>query len=271
MHRLNLVRITIACLGALALCSVAAAEPAADTVATRLAVKAEPVRYTSGRDTVNAVLYIPERSGKTLRPAVVAIHEWWGLNDWARQSALKIAEQGYVTLAIDLYRGHVADNAEDAHELMRGVPSDRATRDLQTAVEYLRSSPGVDKNRIGVIGWCMGGGYALETALAVPDLAACVICYGHLVSEDESIARINAPILGIFGADDKGIPAETVQQFEKQAKALGKDVSMKVYEGAGHAFMNVNNNRGYAEKATADAWQRIFAFFERTLKPKTEK
>jgi len=263
-------QIGIACATALLLGAVAtAAEPEADSGATRPTVKSEPVRYTSGQDTVNAVLFVPDRPGK--RPAVVVIHEWWGLNDWARESAGKMAAQGFVTLAIDLYRGHVADNADDAHELARGVPSDRATRDLQTAVEYLRSLPGVDKQRIGVIGWCMGGGYALEAALAVPDLAACVICYGHLVTEDESIAQIGASILGIFGALDKGIPAETVRQFEKQARALGKDVSMIVYEGAGHAFMNVNNNRGYAKEATADAWGKIFAFFARTLNPKTEK
>lgn len=270
MRAIDITSVGLVCAVAIAFPLLATAEePPTDSGTARIEVKPLPVRYTSGQDTVNAVLYAPDMPGK--KPAVVAIHEWWGLNDWARESAHKIAEQGYVTLAIDLYRGHVADNADDAHELMRGVPSDRATRDLQTAVEYLRSLPDVDKSRIGVIGWCIGGGYALETALNVPDLAACVICYGHLVTEDETIARIGAPVLGIFGADDKGIPAETVRQFEKQAKAQGLDVSMHVYEGAGHAFMNVNNNRGYAEKATADAWGKVFAFFKRTLQPKTEE
>jgi carboxymethylenebutenolidase len=246
-----------------------AADSTADTTTVQYAVKTELVQYKSGRDTVHAVLYTPDVKGK--RPGVVTIHEWWGLNDWARESAKKIAERGYVTLAIDLYRGHVADNADDAHELMRGVPEDRARRDLQTAVEYLRSKGSVDRARIGVVGWCMGGGYALETALAVPDLAACVVCYGHLVSEDETIQQISAPVLGIFGADDKGIPAESVRQFEKQARALGKDVTVHLYEGAGHAFMNVNNNRGYNADATSDAWGRIFAFLGRTLGEPSKK
>jgi carboxymethylenebutenolidase len=246
-----------------------AQDKAPDSAVVRYEVKTELVQYKSGPDTVRAVLFIPDVKGK--RPGVVAIHEWWGLNEWARESAKSIAERGYVTLAIDLYRGHVADNADDAHELMRGVPADRARRDLQTAVEYLRSLTSVEREKVGAIGWCMGGGYALETALSVPDLAACVICYGHLVTEDETIAQIGAPVLGIFGADDKGIPAESVRQFEKQAKALGKDVTMHVYEGAGHAFMNVNNNRGYAADATRDAWGKIFAFFQRTLqKPAKE-
>ena len=111
-------------------------------------------------------------AGKGPFPALVVIHEFWGLNDWVKEQASKLADQGYVSLAIDLYRGKVATTPDMAHEIMRGVPEDRAKRDLHAAVEFLKSQPNVKKDRIGAIGWCMGGGYALDVALQEPDLAA---------------------------------------------------------------------------------------------------
>ncbi len=226
-------------------------------------VTEEPVRYRSGRDTVRAVLFLPDAPGE--RPGVVVIHEWWGLNSWVRENARQIAERGYVTLAIDLYRGEVATDAEAAHELMRGVPEDRASRDLQMAVEYLRSRKEVDRRRTASVGWCMGGGYSLQTALVVPDLTACVICYGRLVTEDATIAGISSSVLGIFGGEDRGISAESVEQFEKQATKLGKDVKTTVFDGAGHAFMNPNNEGGYHAEATAEAWAMIFTYLDTAL------
>ena len=119
------------------------------------------------------------------------IHEWWGLNDWVKEQAQKLSEQGYVTLAVDLYRGKVATTPEEAHEIMRGVPEDRAKRDLHAAFEFLASQPNVKKDRIGAIGWCMGGGYALDVALQEPTLAADVINYGHLATDPESMKKIH--------------------------------------------------------------------------------
>lgn len=229
----------------------------------------EPVTYKSGADDVRGYIIRPDAKGTF--PGVIAIHEWYGLNEWVTTQAKKIAEHGYVVLAIDLYRGSVATNSDDAHELMRGLPEDRATRDLQTAVEYLRSLKQVKKDKIGSIGWCMGGSYSLQAALAVPDLAACVICYGRLVTEDETITQINAPVLGIFGADDLGIPAESVKKFENQANELGRKVTTHIYEKSGHAFMRESNEKGYNAEATADAWKKILAFFENTLQEKKKK
>jgi len=240
--------------------------PAQTDSVTIYPTKTEAVTYKSGPDDVRGYIIRPDAKGTF--PAVIAIHEWFGLNDWVTAQAKKIAERGYVVLAIDLYRGSVATNAEEAHELMRGLPEDRATRDLQTAVEYLRSLKQVQKDKIGSIGWCMGGSYSLQAALSVPDLASCVICYGRLVTEDETITRINAPILGLFGADDLGIPAESVQKFEKQATELGRKVTTHVYDHAGHAFMRESNEKGYNAEATADAWKRIFAFLDSTLHDK---
>ena len=147
------------------------------------------------------MLYTP--AGKGPFPALVVIHEWWGLNDWVKEQASKLSDEGYETLAIDLYRGKVATTPEEAHEIMRGVPEDRASRDLRAALEFLESQPDVKKDRIGSIGWCMGGGYSLEVALAGPTLAADVINYGHLAADAASLKKISAPVLGIFGGQDR--------------------------------------------------------------------
>jgi carboxymethylenebutenolidase len=233
-------------------------------VASAFASDGKSVTYASGDETVQGVLYTP--AGKGPFPALVVIHEYWGLNDWVKEQASKLADQGYVSLAVDLYRGKVATTPDMAHELMRGVPEDLAKRDLHAAVEFLKSQPNVKKDRIGAIGWCMGGGYALDLALQEPDLAALVINYGHLATDPEALKKINAPILGIFGGRDRGITPDDVHKFEQQLKQLGKKVEVKIYDDAGHAFENSNNKDGYRAADAADAWKRTVEFLAMTLK-----
>ncbi len=233
-------------------------------VTTAFAATGKPVSYKSGDEIVQGILYTPD--GKGLFPAIVVIHEWWGLNDWVKEQASKLADQGYVTLAVDLYRGKVATTPDMAHEIMRGVPEDRAGRDLRAAVAFLRSQSYVKKDRIASIGWCMGGGYSLQTALEVPDLAATVINYGHLVTEPESLQKIHAPILGLFGGKDQGITPEDVGKFEAALKKLGKKIDVKIYPEAGHAFENPNNKAGYRPDDAADAWKRTVEFLAANLK-----
>ena len=228
------------------------------------AVDGKAVSYKSGDDTVSGVLYTP--AGKGPFPALIVIHEWWGLNDWVKQQAGKLAEQGYVALAVDLYRGKVADNPDLAHELMRGLAEDRATRDLRAAYDFLASQTNVKKDRIGSIGWCMGGGYAMDTALAEPQLAATVINYGHVATEASELKKINAPILGIFGGQDRGITPDDVKKFQQAMEQLGKKIEVKIYPDAGHAFENPNNKQGYRPEDAADAWQRTVDFLAATLK-----
>lgn len=228
------------------------------------AVTSKEVSYKSGNETVKAILYTPE--GKGPFPALIVIHEWWGLNDWVKEQASKLAGEGYAALAIDLYRGKVATTPEEAHEIMRGVPEDRAARDLDAAFKYLQSQAGVRKNKIGAIGWCMGGGYALDLALTQPELAADVINYGHLATDETELKKINAPILGLFGAQDRGIPPESVKQFQSTLEKLGKKVEITIYPDAGHAFENPNNKNGYRAEDAADAWSKTVAFLATNLK-----
>jgi carboxymethylenebutenolidase len=233
-------------------------------VATAFAADSKSVSYKSGDETVQALLYMP--SGKGPFPAIIVIHEYWGLNDWVKEQASKLADEGYETLAIDLYRGKVATTPDMAHELMRGVPEDRAKRDLHAAFEFLQSQPNVKKDRIGAIGWCMGGGYALDVALQEPTLAAAVINYGHLATDPEALKKINAPILGLFGGQDQGIPPADVKKFAETLQKMGKKIDVKIYDDAGHAFENPNNKTGYKPDDAADAWKRTIAFFAETLK-----
>ena len=228
------------------------------------AADGKSVSYKSGDETVQAVLYTP--AGKGPFPAIIVIHEWWGLNDWVKDQAAKLAGEGYVALAIDLYRGKVATTPDMAHEIMRGVPEDRAKRDLHAAFEFLEAQPNVKKNRIGAIGWCMGGGYALDVALQEPTLAADVINYGHLATDPEALKKINAPILGLFGGQDQGIPPADVKKFGETLDKMGKKIDIKIYDDAGHAFENPNNKAGYRPDDAADAWKRTVSFLAETLK-----
>jgi carboxymethylenebutenolidase len=226
--------------------------------------ESKTVSYKSGDETVQGVLYTP--SGNGPYPAIIVIHEWWGLNDWVKEQASKLAGEGYAALAIDLYRGKVAKTPDEAHEIMRGVPEDRAKRDLHAAFAFLSSQPNVRKDRIGAIGWCMGGGYSLDVALQEPTLAADVINYGHLATDPDALKRINAPILGIFGAQDRGIPVADVRKFGETLDNMGKKIEIKIYDDAGHAFENPNNKDGYREADAADAWKRTADFLAMTLR-----
>jgi carboxymethylenebutenolidase len=205
--------------------------------------------------------------GKGPFPAVLVIPEWWGLNDQVLGEARKLRDQGYAALAIDIYRGKSTANKDEAHQLMMGLSQDQALADLKAATGYLRSRPDVKGDRIGVIGWCMGGRYALLLATEDPKLAAVVAYYGAPPTDAATVARIKAPVLGNYGAEDKGPSPETVRAYEALAKKAGQSVDIKLYEGAGHAFANETNPfGGYKAEAAKDAWDRTTAFFKKHLK-----
>ncbi len=234
------------------------------TFALARPLRTDSVSYKSGDDTVTGYLVSPDSEGR--HPGVMVIHEWWGLNDWVKEQARKFAQQGYVALAVDLYRGKATASRDEAHELMRGMPQDRAVRDLKAAFDYLASRADVNKDKIGSVGWCMGGGLSLQLAVHEPRLAACVVNYGAMPTDPGDIQKINAPVLGIFGADDRGIPPDAVRAFEKAMKGANKVISVKIYDGAGHAFENPNNKDGYRQDAAVDAWARMLGFFGHALK-----
>ena len=217
-------------------------------------------------DEASGFLVVPE--GKGPFPAVLVIQEWWGVNDWVKDQARKLGKDGYVALAVDLYRGKVTDKQEEAHQLMMGLSEERALLDLKAGVDYLASRKDVKAGAIGSIGWCMGGKYSFQLAAEEPRLAAAVGYYGRPPG-DAAVEKIKIPVLGNFGGEDKGPSKEQAQAFEAAMKKAGKDVDIKIYEGAGHAFANENNPwKGYREEAAKDAWSRSVAFFDKHLKKK---
>ena len=217
------------------------------------------VSFQSGNETVHGLLYLPSTPGP--HAAIIVIHEWWGLVPWIKQQSADLADQGYVVLAVDLYRGKVATDPETAHELMRGLPQDRGVRDLVSAASYLKTLKSVDPDRMGAVGWCMGGGFAAQLAVADPDLRAVAINYGSLPTDPAALKQIHAAILGNFGALDQGITPQDVHDFADAMRAMGKPVNVKIYPDAGHAFENPNNKGGYRAADAKDAHERMRAFF----------
>ncbi len=235
----------------------------------------QPVAGAAGGDAATGVVgtevdYGPGR-GYLARPAgtpragLVVIHEWWGLNDNIREMSNRLAAEGYLALAVDLYEGNVAGDPAEARTLMQALMRDeaRAGRHLGAALRWLEDEGGVDE--VGSIGWCLGGAMSLRLALQMPeDLDAAVIYYGRLVTDPAELAPLRMPILGIFGGQDRGIPVESVREFEMALQALGKTHEIVIYDDADHAFANPSGTR-YQPEAAADAWQRTLAFLDEHL------
>ena len=217
-------------------------------------------------------LVYPELANTTqqqeLMPAVIVIHEWLGLNEHIKNQADILAKEGYVVLAVDLYRGEVATDSNQAMELASSVRNDpdSAIDNLQSAVNYIKSLEIVDGSRIASLGWCFGGDWSLQLALNSSEnpLAATVIYYGRPVTDIASLSSIDWPILGIFGDQDQSIPVESVKQFASALNASDVTNEIFLYEGVGHAFANPSGDN-YAPKETADAWQKTIGFLRTYL------
>ena len=198
-------------------------------------------------------------------PGLIVIHEWWGLNDNIKAATRRLAGEGYAALAVDLYDGKVADTPDGAKQLMGGVMANR-----DAAIAVLRAAHAFLKRqgapKIGVIGWCFGGGWSLQTALEIPDgIDAAVVYYGQPEKDHARLERLRVPLLGLYGADDQSIPPAAVHEMEATLKQLGKSVEIHIYDGAGHAFANPSGTN-YRPAAAEDAWQRTVAFFKQHLK-----
>jgi len=214
----------------------------------------------AGIDGKDIVGYVAHPKAEVPKAGLIVIHEWWGLNDNVKAMARRLAGAGYLALAVDLYEGEVAEDRDEASRLARGSGerTEQLLDNLHQAIEHLRSA-GVE--RIGVIGWCFGGGWSLRTALAFPDqVDAAVIYYGRLTTDTAELEALSSPVLGIFGALDDGIPVATVKEFQAALGALDKEATIHIYEDADHAFANPSGTH-YNETAAEDAWAKTLAFF----------
>jgi carboxymethylenebutenolidase len=257
-----------------------AAGPAATTVAEHQhdapapAAEADPgvrvfeqaLAYGEGaRSNLVGFLAMPLDAAEPL-PGVIVIHESWGLNDDIKALTRRLAGEGYVALAVDLYGGRTADTPEAAQALVSDVYADPDTtrRNLNQAYDYLEKYALAP--RIATIGWDLGGGWALQTALQYPgELDATVMYYGQVLTDPDRLAPLNVPLLGIFGREDKSIPMREVQEFRATLQELGKRADVVLFPNADHAFANPSS-ASYNEQAASEAWTSTLEFLERHLK-----
>jgi carboxymethylenebutenolidase len=223
-------------------------------------------------DNTTGYLVYPEPSNNAQQqerlPAVIMIHEWFGLNEHIKSQADLLANEGYAVLAVDLYRGEVATDSDRARELASSVRSNSASAidNLQSAVSYLKSLEIVDDSKVASLGWCFGGDWSLQLALNSSEnpLAATIVYYGRPVTDTASLSSISWPILGIFGDQDQAISVESVKQFASALNASSITNEIYLYENVGHAFANPSGDN-YASKETADAWQKTIGFLRTHL------
>lgn len=209
-----------------------------------------------------AYLSLPEGPGP--HPGVIVIHEWWGLNVHIKHWTDRLAADGYAAIAVDLYGGEVATTPDEAMALMKKADPEKAKAQLAAAHTLLATDPRVQAPKRGVIGWCFGGGWSLQSAITLDDLDAAVIYYGRLVEDPEALAKIEAPIFGVFGERDKGIPPEAVASWKAAMESAGRDLQVVTYD-AEHAFANPSGAH-YDAEAAADAWGKVRSFLATHLR-----
>ncbi|WP_434042922.1 MULTISPECIES: dienelactone hydrolase family protein [Sorangium] len=210
-----------------------------------------------------AYLSLP-RDAKPPIPGVVVIHEWWGLNEHIKHWTDRLAEDGYAAIAVDLYGGKVATTPDDAMTAMKAVDEAKGIETVRAAHRFLTTDARVAAQRTGSIGWCFGGAWSLKLAMNEPELDAAVLYYGRLVTDAEKLKAIKAPVLGVFGNRDEGIPPQVVNEFDKALHEAGVEHEVLRYD-ADHAFANPSGER-YDTKAAADAWEKVRRFLAAKLK-----
>lgn len=232
-----------------------------DTKST-VEISAGTVQIVQDGAMVSGFLAYPVNEGNY--PGIVMIHEWWGLNDQVKSMADILAREGYVVLAVDLFEGNVATTIEEAEANLGENPNEKTLPRMQAALAYLRDQPNVDRARIASLGWCYGGGQSFQLGIN-ENLNATVIYYGRISTNETDLAKLDEPVLGIFGAEDTSILVEDVREFERILKEQGNSVDIHVYEGAGHGFLNPTNTQAFREEQAIDAWNKTLDFLKLNL------
>ena len=199
-------------------------------------------------------------------PAVVVIHERWGLDDTVRAQADQLAAQGYIVLAVDLFNGRTAAEGLASNKLMQDVleSPDEALENIRLALDFVRSVAGAPT--VAVLGSDLGGEWALKAATGLPDMIdAAVTIYGQVSSDTEQLSALQAPLLGLFGGKDGVILVDTVRAFEQSLQGLDKTHTIHVYPEAEHYFLNPSRENRFRPGAASDAWSRVAAFLSTHL------
>ncbi|HLM58881.1 MAG TPA: dienelactone hydrolase family protein [Pyrinomonadaceae bacterium] len=222
----------------------------------------EMVEFESNGGTAGGYLSTPE-GGRG--PGVIVIQEWWGLVEHIKDVCDRFAREGFTALAPDLYHGKATRSPDEAGKLMMALNVGQAEKDLRGAVRYLLSHEAVEGERVGSVGFCMGGVLSLFAASKNSQVGACVVFYGIHPKVEPDFDALRAPVLGLYAERDQMVPPEAVRALEEKLRAHGKQAEMHVYPGADHAFFNDTRPEVYDDAAAEDAWRRTLAFFRQHL------
>ncbi len=226
-------------------------------------ITTQMIEYPSNGSTTPGYLARPAPAGNY--PGIVAIQEWWGLVPHIKDVTERLAREGFIALAPDLYHGQAADEPDEARKLAMELDRERAVSEITAAMSYLQGLDQVSPKKIGVVGWCMGGSLTIATAAASSQVGAAVVFYGR-ASESDMLQAIRAPLLGLYGELDQGIPVDAVRAFEKSLREGNVPHEIHIYPGAGHAFFNDSRPHIYQPEAAQDAWERTLDWFRQHLK-----
>ena len=230
-----------------------------------MATKSFTVEFSNGATgkSEGGFLARPEKDG--IYPAVIVIHEIWGLVNHIKDVATRLASEGYVSLAVDLFDGKTVSKLEDGRRFREQFTEEKILGDLNGAFDYLASLPYVNPKRIGSIGFCMGGGLSLLLACRNNRLAAAVVFYGRNPSPIDQVKSINCPILCNYAGADMAITEADINLLKETLTKYGKTFDIKTYPGAPHAFFN-DARESYRSEAATDAWTRTIDFYNKYLK-----
>lgn len=220
------------------------------------------VEFASNGGTASGYLATPA-SGKG--PGVIVIQEWWGLVPHIKGVADRFAAEGFVALAPDLYHGKTASSPDEAGKLMMTMRIDEAEKDLRGAAKFLLDSEATTGDRVGTVGFCMGGALSLYAATKNPKVGACVVFYGGHPNVKPDLPNLQAPVLGFYAGRDGFVTPESVRELERQLKELGKTAEIEINPDVDHGFFNDTRPQVYNEAAAKDAWQRMVKFFSKHL------
>ena len=222
----------------------------------------EMVRFPSNGSEAEGYLAKPA-SGRG--PGVVVIQEWWGLVPHIKDICDRFAGEGFVALAPDLYHGATTAEPDEAMKLMMAMKMDQAAKDMSGAVDYLAGLAAATGDKVGSVGYCLGGGLSLFLASLKPQIGACVIYYGVLPGAQPDLAALQAPVLGHYAENDQFAGPQAARALESQIKAAGAQVEFHIYPGTDHAFFNDTRSDVYNAEAARLSWERTLAFYRQHL------
>jgi carboxymethylenebutenolidase len=230
-------------------------------MANETSITTSRTQFTANGKKVNAFIARPE--GTTKAPAVIIVHEWWGLNPHIEDIAGRYAREGFIAVAADLFEGVTTKDAKEAANLMSALRPEQGLEALKVVLDGLRAMPEV--TAVGVTGFCMGGTFALLLACNAK-VEACAPFYGDVPTDTTLIGRLSCPVLFIGGEKDQWITVEKMKRLESALNQYGKPGEVRIYKGADHAFFNNTRPEVYNAADAADAWQRVVEFFNKYLR-----